>query len=118
VQLLKGGNAFGVGKKIRWALGYTDGRNQVQFELEKNKVRRISVVNGKQTKGNETKLSGGSESFDVVIEVTPTKIVHRVQGVIVDQFTEGENLDKGKFIFLVNPNEEIGVSGFSFTPGK
>jgi len=117
VQLIKGGNALGLGKKIRWALGFTDGKDHTQFELEKNKFRRMAVVNGKATKGNETKLGGTSDVYDVVIEVTPTKVVHRVQGVIVDQFTEGENLSKGKFIFLVNNNEEIGISGFSFTPG-
>jgi hypothetical protein len=118
VQLLKGGNSFGIGKKIRWALGYTDGRNHTLFELEKSKFARKSVVNGKAGKGNETKLAGAADVFDVSIDVTPGRIVTRVQGVIVDQCTDAENLTTGKFIFILNGNEEIGISGFSFTPGR
>ncbi|HEY3743426.1 MAG TPA: PEGA domain-containing protein, partial [Bryobacteraceae bacterium] len=117
VQLLKGGNALGMGKKIRWAIGYTDGKDHTLFELEKNKFRRSAVAGGKAAKGNETKLAGGSDSFDVVIEITPNRIVHRIQGVIVDTDSDAPNLSTGKFVFLLNPNEEIEVSGFSFTPG-
>ena len=122
VQLLKGGNALGLGKKIRWALGYTDGRNHATFEVEKNKFRRINVSNGKSSKGGEYRWDGALDAFGVQIEVTGNQIVHKVQiggqWTIVDRVTDAANLSSGKFIFLVNGNEEIGISDFHFTPGR
>jgi len=120
VQLLKGGNAFGAGKKIRWALGYTDGKNFTQFEVEKNKFRRIVIVNSKTSKGSEYKWDGQLDAFPVQIEVNGNQIVHKIQiggqWTIVDRYTEASNLGNGKFIFLVNNNEEIGISEFHFAP--
>jgi hypothetical protein len=117
-QILKGGNAFGVGKKVRWALGYADGKNHTVFELEKSKFRRIGFTNGKGNKDAEYKLPSSSESFDVEITIIGNKVATRVQGVLVDQFTDGPNLSTGKFVFIMNGNEEIGVSGFTFTPAR
>jgi len=119
IQLLKGGNAFGGGKKVRWVLGYTDGRNHTLLELEKSKFRRTPIVNGKPTKNNaDFKLQNNSDIFDVEITVTPTKIIHRVGGLLVDQDSDAPNLTNGKFMFIVNSNEQIGISGFTFTPAR
>lgn len=114
VQLLKGGI---MSKKIRWALGFTDGRNHTQFELEKNKFRRIMFVNGKQNKTNPVDAPT-SEAFDVVLEVGSGKITTRINGVILDQVLDAPNLATGKFIFLLGDKDEIGISSFSFTPSK
>jgi len=115
---LKGGGAFGGGKKIRWAVGYTDGKNHTVFELEKSKFRRNGVANGKSAKAGEYKLPSAAESFDIEIVVAPNRVATRVNSVLVDQIADAPNLANGKFIFLVNSNEEIGISGFSFTPAK
>jgi len=55
---LKGGGAFGGGKKIRWAVGYTDGKNHTVFEVEKSKFRRNGVANGKSGERRRYKLGG------------------------------------------------------------
>ena len=116
IQLLKGGGTFN--KKIKWAIGYTDGKNQTNFELEKNKFRHITVVNGKSSKAN-TSDSAPSDVFDVVIEIAaPSRITTRVNGAIVDQTVEAPNVTTGKFIFLLGDKDEIGITGFSFTPAK
>jgi len=120
VQLLKGGGAFNTAKKIRWALGYSDGQNHTQFEVEKNRFRRVVISNGKGSKGSEYKWDGQLDAFPVQIEVTGNQIVHKIQiggqWTIVDRFTDAANLSNGKFVFMVNPNEEIGISDFRFAP--
>lgn len=122
VQLVKGGNVFGAGKKIRWALGYTDGRNQANFELEKNKIRRNTILNGKSSKGAEFKWDAAMDTFPVQIEVTPNSVIHRIQiagqWTVVDRLTEAEGISNGKFVFLLNNNEEIAITEFKFTPSR
>ena len=115
IQLLKGGGVLT--KKIKWALGYTDGKNHTLFELEKNKFRHIVVVNGKQNKSSATD-SPTSDVFDVMIEVMPGKVTTRINGVIVDQVPDAPNLTTGKLIFLIGDKDELGISGFTFTPAR
>ena len=114
VQLIKGGV---LNKRIRWAVGYVDGKNHTAFELEKNKFRHIAVSNGKQNRGPASDAPP-SDVYDVAIEVAPGRITTRVNGVVVDQVIDPPNLTSGKFIFLLGDKDELGISGFSFSPSK
>ena len=114
VQLVKGGT---FSKKIRWAIGYLDGRTHTAFELEKGKFRHISWNNGKQTKGPAMDASG-AETYDVKIEVTAGRITTWINGVIVDQVVDPPNVTNGKFVYIMEGKDELAVSGFSFTGSK
>ena len=103
-------------KKIRWALGYTDGKTHTQFELDK-KFRRIGFAGGKQSKTNPVDAPQ-SEMFDVEIVAGAAKITTRINGLIVDQTPDAPNLATGKFVFLLGDKDEIGVSGFVFVPAR
>ena len=115
VQLIRGGI---LNKKIRWALGVTgDGKNFTQFELEKNKFRHMVYLNGKQqSKGNGD--SPSSDVFDVVIDVTQTKVSTHINGQLVDQVPDAPNLATGKFVFILDKKDEIALTTFSFTPSR
>ena len=65
-----------------------------------------------------TMSSPTSDVFDIVIDVTPSKVSTRVNGVLVDQVLDAPNLSTGKLIFLIGDKDEIGVSNFSFIPAK
>ena len=56
------------------------------------------------------------------IEITPEHIVHKIKNaeggwLTLDSFAEpGRNFTAGKFGFLIQGSDEIGISDFSFTP--
>jgi flagellar hook assembly protein FlgD len=62
------------------------------------------------------------KAFTIQIEVTPEHVVHKIKNasgewVTMDAFSEpGRNFTAGKFGFLIQGNDEIGVSDFSFQP--
>ena len=114
VQLIKGGL---VNKKIRWAIGFGDGKTHTAFEIEKNKFRHSLYNGGKQNKGAPFDLAP-ADVYDVSIEVTSGRITTRINNVVVDQVLDAPNLTTGKFIFLLGDKDELGISGFAFVPTK
>ena len=122
VKLLHGGSLFR-GGKIRWALQYMDGKNYDLFELDR-KVLTSKVVIASKTyeRGKyEHGLSDKVVSYTVQIEVAPEKLVTRLQDgsnwLILDTWSEtGRNFPEGKFAFLVQGSDEIGLTDFKFAP--
>lgn len=120
VQLLKGGGLFR-GGHIRWVLDYKDARNYALFDLDKKNFTARDVVNGKST--DRDKTSHGQEkekSYEIQIDVSPDRIVHRMhvgdQWMVLDSWTQpGRDFTQGKFGFLIQGNDEIGISDFKFT---
>jgi hypothetical protein len=123
IELLKGGNLFGGGKKVRWVLNYIDKQNYDQFELDSKSFTTKVVSKGKTTERGPTKLKDleKQKSFTIQIDVAPDHIVHKVSvgGSLVDLDTWAEpglNFSAGKFGFLVQGDDEIGVTNFTFQP--
>jgi outer membrane biosynthesis protein TonB len=121
VTLVHGGNLFR-GGRIRWALQYADPKNYDLYEMDKKTLWSKVVANGKTLE--RAKMSHDLEkekSYTVQIEVTPERLIHKVRSngnwVTLDTWSEpGRNFTEGKFGFLIQGNDEIGVSDFKFEP--
>jgi hypothetical protein len=122
VRLLRGGSLFR-GGRIRWAVQYTDSKNYDLFELDR-KVLSSKVIEGGKTydRGKfEHGLNDKDMLYTIQIDVSPGQLVHRLQNgenwVVLDTWKEpGRKFNEGKFAFLVQGNDEIGLSDFKFTP--
>jgi hypothetical protein len=121
VQLIKGGGMFR--SRVRWCVQYVDSKNYLLYELDVKNFWAAVVENGKKNDRAkiEHKQPAEQKSFTVQIEVTPDRVVHRMliddQWVAIDTFARsGRNFAAGKFGFLIQGNDEIGISYFSFKP--
>jgi hypothetical protein len=122
VQLLHGGN-FLRGGRIRWALQYVDAKNYDLFELDKKYLYPKVIEAGKtyERDKHEHGLGDKEKSYTIQIEAAPGRLVHRLQNgdnwLVLDTWNEpGRDFTKGKFGFLVQGSDEIGLSDFKFTP--
>jgi PEGA domain len=122
VELLKGGNIFH-GGRIRWCLNYIDSKNYALYEMDNKNFWAKVVENGKTLERTKTPIKGldNDKSYTIQIDVTPEHIVHKMfsngEWVNLDSWAEtGRNFTRGKFGFLVQGNDEIGVSAFRFQP--
>ncbi len=122
VRLLHGGSLFR-GGRIRWAVQYVDAKNYDQFELDR-KALTSKVIEGGKTydRGKfEHGLNDKEMSYTVQIDVSPGQLVHRIQSgenwLVLDTWKEpGRKFTEGKFAFLVQGGDEIGLSDFKFVP--
>jgi len=124
VYLVKGGNLFR-GGRVRWVADYTDSKNYVLSELDDNSLTIRDVVNGKSS--DHAKVRHNVESKDkewaIQIEISPDHLIQRIQKdqqwITLDNWSKPEHkFADGKFGFLVQGNDEIGVSDFRFTPAR
>ena len=122
VRLLHGGSLLR-GGRIRWAVQYMDAKNYNLFELDR-KTLSSKVIEGGKTydRGKfEHGLSDKDTSYTVQVDVSPGQLVHRLQNgenwLVLDTWKEpGRKFNEGKFAFLVQGNDEIGISDFKFVP--
>ena len=122
VQLLRGGNLFR-GGRIRWAVQYADAKNYNLFELDKKYLWSKVIEGGKtsEREKHEHGLSDKEKSYAIQIDVTQGKLVHRLKKpdgwMVLDTWVEpGRDFTQGKFGFLVQGSDEIGLSDFQYTP--
>jgi hypothetical protein len=122
VQLLHGGNLLR-GGRIRWAVQYVDAKNYDLFELDKKYLWSKVIIAGKtfERDKHEHGLSDKEKSYAIQIEATPERLVHRLKKgdawTVLDTWAEpGRDFTQGKFGFLVQGSDEIGLSDFQFTP--
>jgi hypothetical protein len=122
VELVHGGNLF-KGGRVRWAVQYIDAKNYLLYELDHKNFWAEVIQNGKKLEREKTQHDlEKQKAFTIQIEITPEHCVHRIrnasgQWMVLDSFSEpGRDFTKGKFGFLIQGNDEIGVSDFSFTP--
>lgn len=119
VEPLKG-NRSG---QVRWCLQYVDAKNYLLYELDRKTFWAGVVEKGKRLERVKTPDSlANAKAFTVQIEVTPDRVVQKVrvgdEWKVLDTFTEpGRDFTQGKFGFLVQGNDEIGISDFKFLPG-
>ncbi len=122
VRLLRGGSLFR-GGRIRWAVQYADAKNYDLFELDR-KALASKVIEGGKTydRGKfEHGLTDKEMSYTVQVDVSPGQLVHRIQNgdnwLVLDTWKEpGRKFNEGKFAFLVQGGDEIGLSDFKFVP--
>ena len=121
VELLHGGNVF-KGGRIRWAVQYVDAKNYLLYELDRKTFWAEVVENGKKLERAKTQHGlSNQKAFTIQIEITQDHVVHRIKNgkewLVLDSFAEpGRNSGPGKFGFLIQGNDEIGISDFTFQP--
>ena len=121
VELVKSGGVFHAGQ-IRWCLQYLDPKNYLLYEIDRKNFRTWVIKNGQRLERAKTPHEMGNEkSFAIQIEVTPDHATQklRVGGdwKALDIFAEpGRDYTQGKFGFLLQGNDEIGISDFKFQP--
>ena len=122
VRLLRGGSLFR-GGRIRWAVQYIDGKNYDLFELDRKNLTSKVIEGGKTyDRGKfEHGLNDKDMSYTVQIDVSPGLLVHRLQNganwMALDTWKEpGRKFNEGKFAFMVQGDDEIGLSDFKFVP--
>jgi hypothetical protein len=122
VELVKGGGVFH-GGKISWCLEYIDPKNYSLYEMDNKNFWAKVVVKGKTLERTHTQLKDleKQKSFTIQAEVTPERIVHKMfsggEWMILDSWAEtGRNFSEGKFGFLIQGNDEIGLTDFKFQP--
>jgi hypothetical protein len=122
VRLLHGGSLFR-GGRIRWAVQYVDAKNYDLFELDR-KVLSSKVIEGGKTydRGKfEHGLNDKEMAYTVQVDVSPGQLVHRLRKgenwLVLDTWKEpGRKFTEGKFVFLTQGGDEIGLSDFQFAP--
>jgi hypothetical protein len=122
VQLVKGGSVFR-GGKIRWCVNYVDKMNYALYEMDNKNFWAKVVIKGKTFERTHTQLKDleKQKSFTIQIDVTPEHVVHKMfaggEWVNLDSWAEtGRNFSDGKFGFLIQGNDEIGLADFKFQP--
>ena len=122
VRLLRGGSLFR-GGRIRWAVQYMDGKNYDLFELDRKSLSSKVIEAGKTyDRGKfEHGLNDKDMSYTIQVDVSPGQLVHRLQNgenwLVLDTWKEpGRKFNDGKFAFLIQGSDEIGLSDFKFVP--
>jgi hypothetical protein len=122
VQLLRGGNLFR-GGRIRWVLQYVDSKNYDLFELDRKNLWSKVIIDGKTFERGkyEHNLSDKDKFYTLQIESAPERLTHRVMNggewKPLDTWAEtGRDFTQGKFAFLVQGSDEIGITDFQFKP--
>jgi len=122
VELVKGGGVFR-GGRIRWYAAYVDPKNYLEYEMDQHTFWAEVIEKGKKLE--RAKMQHGVENqkqYTIQVDITPEHIVHRIKGpdgqwMVLDSFAEsGRNFTAGPFGFLIQGNDEIGISNFSFQP--
>ncbi len=122
VELLRGGNLFR-GGRIRWVFQYVDSKNYTLFELDRKTLSAKVIVDGKTLERGkyEHSLSEKERTYTIQIdsrrEHLVTKVMTAGQWKTVDSWDEQDrDFTAGKFGFLVQGNDEIGLTDFKFAP--
>ena len=121
VELLKGGNLF-KGGRVRWCVQYLDSKNYLLYELDRKNFWAEVVEKGKKFERQKVEHDlDNQKAFTIQIEITKDHAIHRIrsgdQWIALDSFSEpGRDFSKGKFGFLIQGNDEIGISDFTFQP--
>jgi hypothetical protein len=122
VRLLRGGSLFR-GGRIRWAVQYADAKNYDLFELDRKNLSSKVIEGGKTyDRGKfDHSLNDKDMSYTVQVDVSPGQLVHRVRKgedwLALDTWKEpGRKFNEGKFVFLTQGGDQIGLSDFEFVP--
>jgi hypothetical protein len=110
------------GKRLQWVLNYVDQKNYALFQIDKKNFYRKDVVNGKTFDLSKIPHNLGDEGpYNFQIDIAAGALVHRAQSggrsVVLDNWAQpARNFTYGKFGFLIQGNDKIGLANFGFTP--
>jgi hypothetical protein len=86
--------------------------------MEKKSLESKIVANGKQTNRPKVELDA-EEPFMLQVDISADAVVTRLregdQWVVLDRLTKA-GVNDGKFGFYIPGNDEVAISGFTFTP--
>jgi PEGA domain-containing protein len=124
LYLVRGGGLFR-GGRVRWVMDYTDARNYVVSELDETNLTIRDVVNGRSSDHAKVKhnVDSKDKAWAIQIDVSVEHLIQRIQKgqewITLDDWNQpGHNFADGKFGFLVQGNDEIGVADFKFVPAR
>jgi hypothetical protein len=121
--MLSAGGGIIRGKTLEWVAGYIDEDNYVLFRLDKDDLRRFSIVKGKRVelprKPHGLKLKDIIAS--VQVEVQPGAIITRLRDgekwLTVDAVTTTDRrFSDGRFGIQIEGKDEVRLSRFGFYP--
>jgi hypothetical protein len=122
VQLLRGGNLFR-GGKIRWVFQYLDAKNYDLFELDRKSLSSKVIINGKTfDRGKfDHNLSERDMIYTIQIDSQREHLVTKFRigtdWKTIDSWDEQDrDFTVGKFGFLIQGADEIGLTNFTFVP--
>jgi hypothetical protein len=111
------------GGRIRWAVQYVDSKNYLSYEMDRHTFWAYVVEKGKRLERQKTPLQlDNGKTYSIQIEISPDHVVHKLKTgdaawLTLDSFAEpGRNFTAGKFGFMIQGNDEIGISEFTFSP--
>jgi hypothetical protein len=119
VAPLKTGGRAG---QVRWFVQFLDGKNYLQYEIDRKNFWAGVIEKGKRYERLKTAHNIATQKpFTVQVEVAPDHLSQKVRigadWKLFDNFVEaGRDFTKGKFGFLIQGSDEIGISDFKFTP--
>ncbi len=122
IRLLHGGSLFR-GGRIRWAVQYKDAKNYDLFELDRKSLSSKVIEGGKTyDRGKfDHDLNDKDMSYTVQVDISPGQLVNRLRSgenwLVLDTWKEpGRKFNEGKFAFVTQGGDEIGLSAFQFVP--
>jgi len=119
VAPLKTGGRAG---KISWFVQFLDGRNYLLYEIDKKNFWAGVIEKGKKLERLKTAHNINTQQpFTIQMEVAPDHLSQKVRvggdWKLLDNFIEaGRDFTKGKFGFLIQGSDEIGIADFKFAP--
>jgi hypothetical protein len=108
------------GGKVRWCVQYLDGRTYLLYEMDRKNFWAGVIEKGKRYERIRSPHGlDKQKAYSIQVEVSPDKLVTRVrvggEWQVLDTFSEaGRDFTQGRFGFLTQGSEEIGVSEFRF----
>jgi len=115
------GGMFGGAPKVRWVINYTDTKNYIEFELDKQTFASAEYKNGKKTDHVKKKPHGvDATSYQIQIIVDSNRLVVEIRSgsswQLLDQWNDvGHNFADGRFGFRIPNQDQIYLTDFRFT---
>jgi hypothetical protein len=112
---------IGGNPKMRWVIGYTDPKNYIEFQIDKQSYSSEEYRNGKKIEHTKKKAHGlEATSFSIQMIVTAGKISVEVStGDHYEKLDEWADADRdftaGRFGFHLPNQDQIYMTNFSFT---
>jgi hypothetical protein len=119
VAPLKTGGRAG---QIRWFAQLLDGKNYLLYEIDRKNFWAGVIEKGKRLERLKTAHNIATQQpFTIQVDVAPDHLSQKVRAgadwTLLDNFVEpGRDFTKGKFGFLIQGSDEIGISDFKFAP--
>jgi serine/threonine protein kinase/cytochrome c-type biogenesis protein CcmH/NrfG len=118
----KGFLGMGGNPKMRWVMNYSDPKNYILFQIDKQSYSSEEYRNGKKIEHVKRKSHGLTDatSFEIQMTVAPTKISIELRAgenfTTLDEWSNPDsNYTDGRFGFHLPNQDQIYLTNFSFT---